>query len=312
MPNESSINSFEFNHLPVLANNLVESTKILPENMLEGGLMIDATLGGGGHSGLILNAHQKLHAIGLDLDPYAREAANEHLLKFGSRVEIINSNFADFTPKEKAVLVIADLGVSSPQLDKGERGFSFRLDGPIDMRMNPSQGLTAADIIKSLDENQLADIIYNYGEEKFSRRIAKKIKQDINQRGESLRTKELAYSIAGCYPPKMRYGKIHPATRTFQALRIAVNNELENLKKLLEIAPNWLKSNGLICIISFHSLEDRLIKIAFNNDERLDRINKKPIIASEEEIKLNPRSRSAKLRLAKRSINPRKVGTKYQ
>ena len=304
MPNESSINSFEFNHLPVLANTLVESTKILPESMLEGGLMIDATLGGGGHSGLILSAHKKLKAIGLDWDPRAREAANKHLLKFGNRIEIINSNFANFTPKDKAVLVIADLGVSSPQLDLGERGFSFRLDGPLDMRMNPNQSLTAADIIKSLDESQLADIIYNYGEEKFSRRIAKKIKQDINEKGGSLRTKELAYSIAGCYPPKMRYGRIHPATRTFQALRIAVNNELENLKILLEVAPNWLANNGLICIISFHSLEDRLIKTSFKNDPRLERINKKTIQASKDEIKSNPRSRSAKLRLAKKSIEP--------
>ena len=300
MTNESSIKDFQFNHVPVLANDLLKSSKTLPKTMLDGGLIIDATLGGGGHAGLILQAHKKINAIGLDQDPIAREAAKRNLMKYGSRIKIFDSNFADFTPKNKAVLVIADLGVSSPQLDVAERGFSFRLDGPLDMRMNPNQDLTAAQIIKSFNENQLADLIYKYGEEKFSRRIAKKIKKDLNEQGASFRTQELAYSIAGCYPPKMRHGRIHPATRTFQALRIEVNNELENLKKFLQSAPNWLEKNGLICIISFHSLEDRLIKLSFKDDERLESINKKPLQASEEEIKENPRSRSAKLRIARK------------
>ena len=300
MTNEPQINPSQFKHLPVLADIVLESSKHLPLEMLDHGLIIDATLGGGGHSELLLSKYNNLHGIGIDQDPHARTAAKKNLLPFKNRMEIINTNFADFQPKDKAVLIIADLGVSSPQLDIAQRGFSFRLNGPLDMRMNPEQNTTAADLIESLTENQLADIIYNYGEEKFSRRIAKRIKRDLIEKGSYSGTTELAYSIAGCYPPKRRFGQIHPATRTFQALRIAVNNELDNLQSFLESSPQWLKRNGLLLIISFHSLEDRLVKNSFRNNSDLERINRKPITPNQEEISINPRSRSAKLRIARR------------
>ena len=300
MINGSQSNASEFKHLPVLSNVLVKSTQDLPSSMLDGGLMIDATLGGGGHSQLLLNTHKNLRSIGLDQDPIAIEAAKDKLLQFGKRIEIINTNFANFEPTSKAVLILADLGVSSPQLDVAKRGFSFRLQGPLDMRMNPNQDKTAADIIELLSEKELADLIYKYGEERFSRRIAKRIKADLLNKGCYSDTTELAYAIAGCYPHKMRYGKIHPATKTFQALRITVNNELENLEKFLQAAPSWLEIEGLISIISFHSLEDRLVKIAFKNDSRLELTHSKPLIAEKSEIISNPRSRSAKLRIAKR------------
>jgi len=197
--------------------------------------------------------------------------------------------------------VLADLGVSSPQLDVAERGFSFRLDGPLDMRMNAGgEGETAAELIDRLQENELADLIYGYGEERLSRRIARRIKADLKAKGSYVGTAALAYAVAGCYPPKARRGRIHPATRTFQALRIAVNDELGVLDRLLQQAPDWLEPEGLLGIISFHSLEDRRVKTAFLSDERLQRVTRKPIMATEEEEELNPRSRSAKWRLALR------------
>ena len=167
-------------------------------------------------------------------------------------------------PAEPAVMVLADLGVSSPQLDVAERGFSFRLDGPLDMRMNPQgDGDTAAELISRLDESDLADLIYAYGEERLSRRIARRIKTDLTVQGPYSGTAALAYAVAGCYPPKARRGRIHPATRTFQALRIAVNDELAVLDGLLQQAPDWLEPDGLLGLISFHSLEDRRVKTAF-------------------------------------------------
>ncbi|NDD44609.1 MAG: 16S rRNA (cytosine(1402)-N(4))-methyltransferase, partial [Synechococcaceae bacterium WB9_4xB_025] len=182
-----------------------------------------------------------------------------------------------------------------------ERGFSFRLDGPLDMRMNPEGGgETAAELIERLPEAELADLIYAYGEERLSRRIARRIKADLVSQGPYDGTASLAYAVAGCYPPKARKGRIHPATRTFQALRIAVNDELGVLDRLLAQAPDWLEPGGLLAIISFHSLEDRRVKTAFLQDERLQRITRRPLVASEQEQEQNPRSRSAKLRIARR------------
>jgi len=280
MPDQTRIHASSFTHLPVLANNVLEAIQNMPAKLLNGGLMIDATLGGGGHCSLLLEAHPQLHVIGLDQDPKARKAATNRLIGFGSRVEIRATNFANFIPPEKAVIVLADLGVNSPQLDDAERGFSFRYNGPIDMRMNPEEGLTAAELIESLNENELAQIIYKYGEEKLSRRIARKIKNDLLKQGPYQGTEALAYAIAGCYPRKMRYGRIHPATRTFQALRIAINNELEVLERFLRKAPDWILPGGLMTVISFHSLEDRLVKTAFMQDERLERVTKKPIVGA--------------------------------
>ena len=264
------------------------------------GLLIDCTLGGGGHSALLLEAHPRLRLVGLDQDSTARAAAAERLAPFGERVTIVPTNFADYTPSEPAVAVLADLGVSSPQLDVAERGFSFRLDGPLDMRMNPHAGDTAASLIERLDEGELADLIYAYGEERLSRRIARRIKQDLAAQGPYSGTAALAYAVAGCYPPKARRGRIHPATRTFQALRIAVNDELGVLDRLLASAPDWLLPGGLFGVISFHSLEDRRVKTAFVSDERLQRVTRKAVSADAQEQEANPRSRSAKWRLARR------------
>ena len=287
-----------FSHVPVLADAVLEAAEQLPGRE---GLLIDATLGGGGHSALLLERHPGLRLVGLDQDPTARAAAAERLAPFGDRVQIVASNFAEYKPAQPAVMVLADLGVSSPQLDVAERGFSFRLDGPLDMRMDRSGDVeTAAELIARLDENELADLIYGYGEERLSRRIARRIKKDLSEKGAYSGTEALAYAVAGCYPPKARRGRIHPATRTFQALRIAVNDELTVLDRLLEQAPDWLEPEGILGIISFHSLEDRRVKTAFLRDQRLQRITRKPLVAKPEEEECNPRSRSAKLRVARR------------
>ena len=234
---------------------------------------------------------------------HGQSAAAQRLEPHADRVAIVATNFADYAPPQPVALLLADLGVSSPQLDVAERGFSFRLDGPLDMRMNPGGGAeTAAELIARLEESDLADLIYRYGEERLSRRIARRIKADLKERGAYDGTAALAYAVAGCYPPKARRGRIHPATRTFQALRIAVNDELGVLDQLLEKAPGWLQPGGVMAIISFHSLEDRRVKTAFLTDERLQRITRKPLVASEAEQELNARSRSAKLRLARRRL----------
>ena len=281
---------------------------MLPQAVLEAfaelpasGVVIDATVGGGGHSALLLDAHPGWRLIGLDQDPAARAAAAETLSCFEERVELVATNFAAYNPKEPVLAVLADLGVSSHQLDAPERGFSFRADGPLDMRMDSEgDGETAAALIDRLDETELADLLFHYGEERLSRRIARRLKAegpwDQGERG----TAALAYAIAGCYPPRQRYGRIHAATRSFQALRIAVNDELGVLETLLNQAPDWLVEGGRLAVISFHSLEDRLVKTRFKEDERLRAISRKPLIATDEEAEANPRSRSAKLRVAER------------
>ena len=294
--------SSNFNHVPVMGKEIIQSLKELPSELTKQGLIIDATIGGGGHSAQILENFPGIKIIGLDQDPMAREAASKKLIKFGTRIEIISTNFADFSLSEQAICVLADLGVSSHQLDEPSRGFSFRLNGPIDMRMNPEEGSSAAELIETLSEQDLADLIYKLGEEKRSRRIARKIKNDLSENGPYSGTQDLSYAIAGCFPPKQRYGRIHPSTRTFQALRIAVNNELGSLDSLLLKAPNWLSENGLFIVMSFHSLEDRRVKSSFKTDNRLKIISKKPMRASPKEIALNPRSKSAKLRISSKKF----------
>ena len=294
--------SSNFNHVPVMGKEIIQSLKELPSELTKQGLIIDATIGGGGHSAQILENFPGIKIIGLDQDPIAREAASKKLIKFGTRIKIISTNFADFSLDEQAICVLADLGVSSHQLDEPSRGFSFRLNGPIDMRMNPKEGSSAAELIETLSEQNLADLIYELGEEKRSRRIARKIKNDLAENGPYSGTQDLSYAIAGCFPPKQRYGRIHPSTRTFQALRIAVNNELGSLDSLLLKAPNWLSENGLFIVMSFHSLEDRRVKSSFKTDNRLKMLSKKPMRASPEEIELNPRSKSAKLRISSKKF----------
>ena len=293
-----SQNSSLFNHNPVLVEEIINSIDICPQKLSNKFTGIDATLGGGGHSYELLKKFPFLKIIGLDQDPNAIEAASKKLRIYKNRTEIINSNFSDFNPTEKVSFLIADLGFNSNQIESPERGFSFQIDGPIDMRMNPYQKMNAKDLINLLTEKELGDLIYKYGDERISRKIARKIKNDLKNKGEYSGTKDLAYAIAGCFPPKQRYRKIHPATRTFQAFQIDVNNEIEVLEELLNNAPNWLLPGGIISIISFHSIEDRTVKNYFKNDERLLKITKKPIIPSEREVKINKRSRSAKLRIA--------------
>ena len=294
-----SKNSLLFNHKSVMISEIVNSINNCPQKSSNDFSGIDATLGGGGHSFALLKKFSNLKIIGLDQDPYAIEVASDKLNIFDKRIEICATNFSDFKPKEKVSFIIADLGFNSNQVDTAERGFSIQKDGPLDMRMNPYQTIKAQDIINDFSEKDLADLIYEYGDERFSRRIARKIKNDLKNKGDYSGTRELAYTIAGCFPPNQRYKKIHPATRTFQALRIAVNNEIEVLEKFLNISPTWLLPGGIISIISFHSIEDRKVKNHFKNDERLTNLTKKPITPSEEEVQKNKRSRSAKLRIAK-------------
>jgi 16S rRNA (cytosine1402-N4)-methyltransferase len=246
---------------------------------------------------LLLEADPRLQLVALDQDPAALAAAQARLARYGDRVTFRHTNFADFDPGNLRFNgILADIGVSSAQLDQPERGFSFRQEAPLDMRMNPHQVLSAADVVNHWDETDLANTIYLYGEERLSRRIARNI---VEQRPFQTTT-ELAAAIARCVPKKYRYGRIHPATRTFQALRIAVNAELDVLKTLLAEAPDWLAPGGRLVIISFHSLEDRLVKQGFRDDDRLKIVTKKPLVATEAEVESNPRARSAKLRVAER------------
>jgi 16S rRNA (cytosine1402-N4)-methyltransferase len=298
--------SASFTHQSVLGAAVLEAFAALPP-VPDGAppRVIDCTLGGGGHSALLLEAHPDLVVEGLDQDPTARAAAAARLAPWGTRVRIVASNFGLFTPEGAVQGALADLGVSSPQLDRPERGFSFRDDGPIDMRMNPAAGESAGELLDRLEERELADLLFALGEERLSRRIARRLVRERAHRPWRERgTAELAYVIAGCHPPKARHGRLHPATRTFQALRVAVNDELGALERLLARAPDWLVPGGLLAIISFHSLEDRLVKRSFLEDPRLERLTRKPITAPEAELEANPRSRSAKLRVARRRVDP--------
>lgn len=287
--------SSTFNHLSVLSRELIAGLQVI-----SGGQYLDATVGGGGHSELILRQGENIKLVAIDRDQTAIAACQQRLADYDSaQVEFWQGNFADYQPNNQLFDgIIADLGVSSPQLDIAERGFSFRATAPLDMRMDRSTGITAAEIVNHWQEVSLADLIYEYGEERLSRRIAKRI---VQQRPFQTTT-ELAEAIASVVPGKYRHGRIHPATRTFQALRIEVNQELQSLKKFIQVAPRWLKPNGIIGIISFHSLEDRIVKHCFRSHELLQVITKKPVTAQPDEAKANPRSRSAKLRLASRCL----------
>ncbi len=281
-----------FVHVPVLSRELIEGLAVRP-----GGHYLDATVGGGGHSRLILEAGQDVRVTAVDQDEEAIAAAKILLANYVSRVQFIQSNFASYQPNNLTFDgIIADLGVSSYQFDVAERGFSFRHTASLDMRMDRRRSLTAADVINSWDERELADIFFKYGEERLSRRIARR----IVERRPFQTTTDLADAIASSVPRQYRYGRIHPATRVFQALRIVVNDELTALETFLNRAPNWLKPGGRIAIISFHSLEDRIVKNAFRSSEILQVLTKKPVIPQADEIEQNTRSRSAKLRIAER------------
>ncbi|MBD1879471.1 16S rRNA (cytosine(1402)-N(4))-methyltransferase RsmH [Coleofasciculus sp. FACHB-T130] len=281
-----------FFHLSVLSRELIAGLAIRP-----GGHYLDATVGGGGHSRLMLEAAPDVRVTAIDQDEQAIAAAKTQLHDFGERIQFWHGNFTKYQPNGLTFDgIIADLGVSSAQFDVPERGFSFRHQADLDMRMNQQQSLTAAEVINHWKEAELADIFFKYGEERLSRRIARAI---VEKRPFQTTT-ELAEAIAYSVPRQYRYGRIHPATRVFQALRIVVNDELKSLETFLNQAPTWLKPGGRIGIISFHSLEDRLVKHGFRELPILQVLTKKPITPQDDELENNPRSRSAKLRIAER------------
>ncbi len=301
--------SVPFDHVTVLLEETVDAVLARTDVAAEGSVdedraFADLTLGGGGHSARLLEKAAPTDQLwGVDRDPVALAAAKERLAPFGPRVTFVHSAFGDF-PTHAQVEglgpfdgLIADIGVSSPQLDDGSRGFSFRFDGPLDMRMDRTQGLSARDYIASLSEQELADVIYRYGEERRSRPIARSIKR-AEAEGQLETTGDLAHAVRRVFGGKR--GRIDPATRTFQGLRIAVNDELGQLEQLLERAPDILKEGGRLAVISFHSLEDRMVKRAFRDDPRWAPLTKKPVVAGEEELAANPRARTAKLRVAAR------------
>ncbi len=298
MPNKTEEPAFL--HVPVLTRELIEGLAVRPS-----GHYLDATVGGGGHTRLILEAAPDVRVTAIDRDEQAISAARSQLATYGvsiapeqsARVHFIKGNFAGYEPFGALFDgIVADLGVSSAQLDTPERGFSFRHSANLDMRMDRRQSLTAAEVINHWNETQLAEIFFKYGEERLSRRIARR----IVERRPFHTTTELAEAIALSVPRQYRYGRIHPATRVFQALRIVVNEELTALETFLNRAPTWLVPGGRIGIISFHSLEDRLVKNALRSSQILRVLTKKPIIAQSDELQHNPRSRSAKLRIAQR------------
>jgi 16S rRNA (cytosine1402-N4)-methyltransferase len=314
-------------HVPVLLKEAIDFLAVR-----RGGTYIDATVGLGGHS---LEIAKRLgapgHLIGFDKDPKALEIANERLnverrtssvardeAKDWPSIELRHGSFADVahdarrethdglshdagrTTHDRVDGILADLGVSSLQFSDPTRGFSFQAEGPLDMRMNPMSEPTAEQVVNQFDERELADLIYEFGEERRSRRIARAI---VRSRPIRTTAQLAAVVSAAARPMNQAERKIHPATRTFQALRIFVNRELDDLRKLLEAAPQLLKPGGRLVVISFHSLEDRIVKDAMREGAKLGRykvLTKKPVTPSKEEIDRNPRARSAKLRAAER------------
>ena len=301
-------------HVPVLLDEVLQFLNVRP-----GGVIADATVGLGGHSSEIakrLGARGRL--ICFDRDPQAMELAKARMDEVRAEIgdampEVVFeprafSESANVIAPESLDGLLADFGVSSLQLDEAQRGFSFRLDAPLDMRMDTRTGETAEQVVNQEDENELADLIYEFGEERRSRRIARAI-----VRARPIRsTAELA-SIVSAAAPSMKGDKIHPATRTFQALRIRVNDELGEIRTLLASAPSLLKPGGRLVLISFHSLEDRLVKDAFRDAGHAGIykvLTKKPVVAQEQEQMRNPRSRSAKMRSAERlATGDREQGT---
>ena len=311
----------EFSHKSVLLNETIDALKIKPD-----GIYVDGTLGGGGHSYEICKRlSDKGRLIGIDQDAAAIEAASERLGEFKDRVTIIRSNYCEMKRQLNSIGVtsvdgiILDLGVSSYQLDTAERGFTYREDVPLDMRMDQRQARTAKDIVNDYSEMELYRIIRDYGEDKFAKNIAKHIVQ-ARQEKPLETTGELIQAIKAAIPMKVRAVGGHPAKKTFQAIRIELNNELGVLKDSLDDMVDLLNDKGRLCIITFHSLEDRIVKNHFRTSEnpcicpkefpvcvcgRISKgkvITRKPILPGEEELEENSRSKSAKLRVFERSI----------
>ncbi|MCE7966053.1 16S rRNA (cytosine(1402)-N(4))-methyltransferase RsmH [Nitrospirales bacterium NOB] len=293
-------------HVPVLVDEIIAALGCRPN-----GVFVDCTIG---YAGLAMRLLERTVPdgilVGIDRDEAALASARIRLRDFLPRVRLWHGNFSDLKRcvAESGVHevhgIVFDLGVSSPQIDRAERGFSFREDGPLDMRMDQGQGRTAADLVRELSEAALADLIYQLGEERYARRIARAIVQ-ARVEGDIRTTRALASVVERAVPVSYRHGRIHCATRTFQALRIAVNGELDVLEPALRDAVDILMPGGRVCVVSFHSLEDRIVKHTFRSlaasPEGCFRIvSKKPIVASEQERCRNPRSRSAKLRVGER------------
>ena len=308
-------------HRPVL---LEETIKFLaPER---GGLFIDCTVGMGGHSEAILKSSDKTRVLGMDLDPAALDYARQRLTHYAKRFRAVKANFREIKKVIHEVGegapsgILADLGVSSLQFDSPERGFSFRFDAPLDMRMDPTGGQTAADLLEVLPEAEIARIIFEFGEERHSRKIARRLVENREQGKPVKTTAELAglvqRSIGG-----RKHQQIHPATRTFQALRIAVNRELEGLAEFVESAVDLLEPEGRLAVISFHSLEDRIIKRELRRlsgscqcpprvpvcscgaRKEVEVMTRRPVTPGPTEVEENPRSRSAKLRVARKLVS---------
>lgn len=305
-------------HVSVLLQECIENL-----NMRPNGIYVDGTLGLGGHSEAIASRLTTGRLIGIDRDETAIERAGKRLARFGDTVTLVHGNFSDTAEILESLGIdgadgmLFDLGVSSPQLDEAQRGFSYRAEAPLDMRMDASEGLTAWEVVNTWDENRLNRILWDYGEERYARRITAAIlsaraKKPIDS------TLELAEIIKSAMPAAALREKQHPAKRSFQAIRIAVNDELGAIARMMETAPDKLKVGGRLCVISFHSLEDRIVKSGIAARENgctcpreapvctcgfvrtLRSVGRKPILPGEEELESNPRARSAKLRVAER------------
>lgn len=305
----------EFHHISVLLNECIDNLNIKPD-----GIYVDGTMGGGGHSLEIAKRLTTGRLICIDQDPNAHEAAGKRLAEYKDRITFVRDNFGniksilDSLGIEKIDGMLLDIGVSSHQLDEAERGFSYQQDAPLDMRMNPDRPFSAYDVVNGYDEDELDRVIFTYGEERWARRIAQFIVKEREAKPIET-TGELVGIIKKAVPKGARKDGPHPAKRTFQAIRIEVNGELEVLQRAIDDVAARLAVGGRLCIITFHSLEDRIVKEAFRKQENpcicppqfpvcvcgkkpLGRvITRKPILPSKEELEENPRSRSAKLRV---------------
>lgn len=288
-------------HIPVLAHEMLEWLR-----PCSGGCYVDGTLGLGGHTELILrHSEPDGWVFGFEWDSRAALLAQERLAAFAARFCLVPNSYAEMRVECQAHQtgllhgILLDLGASSLQFDTAERGFSFMNDGPLDMRMSQTLPATAADLLNRLSQDELADIFYHYGEERQARRIARFI-VEARLVQPLATTRQLAELVRRAVPGQYQPKKIHPATKVFQALRIAVNRELDNLAKVLADAPQLLAPGARLCVITFHSLEDRMVKQAFLSHPALRVLTKKPVLPNDEELRSNPRSRSAKLRVAER------------
>ena len=308
----------EFHHISVLLEECIEGLNIKPD-----GIYVDGTLGGAGHSSRIAAALTTGTLVGIDRDPIALKAAGERLAPFGDRVKLAHSNFSEVENVLRELGLsgmdgmLMDLGVSSPQLDDGQRGFSYMADAPLDMRMNNDDPFDASQLVNTWSQEELKRILYDYGEERYAPQIAAAICRRREQKPIET-TLELVDIIRSAMPPAALREKQHPAKRSFQAIRIAVNDELGSVEKAMEVAIPLLNPGGRLAIITFHSLEDRIVKTAMNDASKgctcppnfpvcvcgkkpkVKLISRKPIISGQEELDANPRARSAKLRVCEK------------